>query len=109
MTNRHVAAGFTRSDGNSGWVFRSGMTARVDTTEELQLAGAAPGDGSFEYEVTEVLGIHREADMASRYRCGRRSLRRHLLMDPEPLYANASPASLRPPRALRTRRSPRRG
>ncbi|MFG2998979.1 trypsin-like serine peptidase [Streptomyces sp. NPDC048340] len=64
MTNRHVAAEFTRSDGNSGWVFRPGMTARVDTAEELPLAGTAPGDGSFEYEVTGVLGIHREADMA---------------------------------------------
>ncbi|MBT2459517.1 serine protease [Streptomyces sp. ISL-86] len=60
MTNRHVAAEFTRADG-AGWTFRDGMSARMDLAEELD---AAPGDGSFEYEITEVVGIHPDVDMA---------------------------------------------
>ncbi|MET9964026.1 serine protease [Streptomyces sp. NPDC006326] len=60
MTNRHVAAEFSRGDG-AGWSFRQGMSARLDLAEEF---GAAPGDGSLEYAVTEVVGIHPEVDMA---------------------------------------------
>ncbi|WP_308072278.1 trypsin-like serine peptidase [Streptomyces bambusae] len=61
MTNRHVAAEFARGDAD-GAVFREGMTARIDTAEERGLspvAGASP-----EYEVTEILGIHRDVDLA---------------------------------------------
>ncbi|MEV8533330.1 serine protease [Streptomyces sp. NPDC051211] len=61
MTNRHVAAEFTRSDGGGGFTFRPGMGARIDTREEL---GAPASDGSFEFNVTEVVGIHSEVDMA---------------------------------------------
>lgn len=59
MTNRHVAVEFARSDGG-GWGFQQGMAARLDTAEEY---GALPGGGPA-YEVTEVVGIHPEADMA---------------------------------------------
>ncbi|CAM5652040.1 hypothetical protein GCM10010343_35550 [Streptomyces avidinii] len=61
MTNRHVAAEFTRADGEGGFTFRHGMGARVDTAEEL---GAAADDDSFEFDVTEVIGIHPDVDMA---------------------------------------------
>lgn len=60
MTNRHVAAEFTRADG-AGWTFRDGMGARMDLAEEL---ATAPGDSSFEYRITEVVGIHPDVDMA---------------------------------------------
>ncbi|MGW1769364.1 trypsin-like serine peptidase [Streptomyces sp. NPDC002073] len=60
MTNRHVAAEFARGD-SAGATFRQGMSARVDTGEEF---GITSVDGSPEYEVTEVLGIHSEVDMA---------------------------------------------
>ncbi|MFE1410015.1 trypsin-like serine peptidase [Streptomyces sp. NPDC085524] len=61
MTNRHVAAEFAHADGRGGFAFRQGMGARIDTAEEL---GAPAADGSFEFDVTEVLGIHRDVDMA---------------------------------------------
>lgn len=61
MTNRHVAAEFAHADGRGGFVFRQGMGARIDTAEEL---GAPPADGSFAFDVTEVLGIHQDVDMA---------------------------------------------
>ncbi|QES51255.1 serine protease [Streptomyces venezuelae] len=61
MTNRHVAAEFTRADGRGGFSFRPGMGARIDTAEEL---GGPVSDGSFEFAVTEVLGIHPQVDMA---------------------------------------------
>jgi hypothetical protein len=68
MTNRHVANEFARSDGQGGWTFRHGMSARIDTVEELTTpAPATPGprtDGSFEFAVTEVIGIHQDADLA---------------------------------------------
>ncbi|MFD9302533.1 trypsin-like serine peptidase [Streptomyces sp. NPDC060048] len=61
MTNRHVATEFSRADGEGGFTFRQNMRARIDTAEEL---GAPVGDGSFEFEVTEVIGIHQDVDMA---------------------------------------------
>ncbi|MEV7521977.1 serine protease [Streptomyces sp. NPDC091371] len=61
MTNRHVAAEFARADSAGGFVFRQGMGARIDTAEEL---GAPAADGSFEFDVTEVLGMHQDVDMA---------------------------------------------
>ncbi|MFG2294257.1 trypsin-like serine peptidase [Streptomyces sp. NPDC048603] len=61
MTNRHVAAEFTRTDGQGGFTFRPGVGARIDTVEEL---GAPPSDRSFEFAVTGVVGIHRDVDMA---------------------------------------------
>ncbi|MBW5482777.1 trypsin-like serine peptidase [Streptomyces bambusae] len=61
MTNRHVAAEFSRSDGQGTFTFRQGMGARIDTAEEL---GAPPSDGTFEFAVTEIIGIHRDVDMA---------------------------------------------
>ncbi|MFD7627346.1 trypsin-like serine peptidase [Streptomyces sp. NPDC059851] len=60
MTNRHVADEFAREDGTA-WSFRPGVTARLDLAEELS---AVPGDGSMEFEVTEVIGIHPEVDLA---------------------------------------------
>ncbi|MFF9838246.1 trypsin-like serine peptidase [Streptomyces sp. NPDC013740] len=66
MTNRHVAAEFSRAEG-AGWTFQEGMSARVDPGEELPLP-AAPGPvatpESPAYEITEVIGIHPELDMA---------------------------------------------
>ncbi|MFJ3921876.1 trypsin-like serine peptidase [Streptomyces sp. NPDC090022] len=61
MTNRHVAAEFTRADGQGGFGFRAGMGARIDTAEEL---GAPASDHSLEFTVTGVIGIHEEVDMA---------------------------------------------
>lgn len=60
MTNRHVAVEFSTGDG-AGWTFRRGMGARLDLAEEL---AAVPGDGSLEFAVTEVVGIHPDVDMA---------------------------------------------
>ncbi|GAA3379130.1 hypothetical protein GCM10020367_61460 [Streptomyces sannanensis] len=61
MTNRHVAVEFARADGNGGWTFREGISARVDTAEEV---GGEPGDGPPEFDITDVLGIHQDVDMA---------------------------------------------
>ncbi|MCB5183349.1 trypsin-like serine peptidase [Streptomyces antimicrobicus] len=60
MTNRHVAAEFGRADGSGGFVFRDGMTARVDTAEEFD----APESDAFEFAVTGIIGIHQVVDMA---------------------------------------------
>ncbi|MFD7256992.1 trypsin-like serine peptidase [Streptomyces sp. NPDC059874] len=62
MTNRHVAVEFAHADGGGGFAFRQGMGARVDTGEEF---GAPAGaGGAFEFEVTGVIGIHQDVDMA---------------------------------------------
>ncbi|MFB7405765.1 trypsin-like serine peptidase [Streptomyces sp. NPDC056202] len=64
MTNRHVAVEFARSaDGDGRWTFDHGMSARVDPAEELPLAGEPPGV-SVPYEITEIIGIHPDVDMA---------------------------------------------
>ncbi|MFD9049438.1 trypsin-like serine peptidase [Streptomyces zaomyceticus] len=64
MTNRHVAVEFSRSgDGDGRWTFASGMSARIDPAEELPVEGAPPG-ASTPYEVTEVIGIHPDVDLA---------------------------------------------
>ncbi|MFE9841736.1 trypsin-like serine peptidase [Streptomyces goshikiensis] len=68
MTNRHVAAEFSRGDGE-GWSFRQGMSARLDLAEELGAgSGAGPGGDTgaeaFTYGITEVVGIHPRVDMA---------------------------------------------
>ncbi|RSS79100.1 serine protease [Streptomyces sp. WAC06614] len=60
MTNRHVAAEFGRADGAGGFVFREGMTARVDTAEEFD----APETDALEFAVTGIVGIHQNVDMA---------------------------------------------
>lgn len=66
MTNRHVAAEFSRAEG-AGWTFQEGMTARVDPGEELPVPpapGPVPAAGPLPYEITEVIGIHPDVDMA---------------------------------------------
>ncbi|MEU7026059.1 serine protease [Streptomyces sp. NPDC046275] len=66
MTNRHVAVEFSRAEG-AGWSFRQGMTARVDPGEELpapQAPGPVPAAGPLPYEITGVIGIHPEVDLA---------------------------------------------
>ncbi|WMX44055.1 serine protease [Streptomyces roseicoloratus] len=66
MTNRHVAAEFSRAE-DAGWTFQEGMTARVDPGEELpahQAPGPVPSACPLPYEVTEVIGIHPDVDMA---------------------------------------------
>ncbi|MEF9886527.1 trypsin-like serine peptidase [Streptomyces sp. P9-A4] len=67
MTNRHVAAEFSRFEENGGkggrWNFAYGMSARVDPAEELPVDGAAAG-ASAAYEITEIIGIHPDVDMA---------------------------------------------
>ena len=57
MTNRHVALEFCSRSG-SAWTFRPGMTSRVDFLRE-EGRGA-----SLEFEVTSVIGIHEERDLA---------------------------------------------
>ncbi|MFF8275712.1 trypsin-like serine peptidase [Streptomyces lateritius] len=73
MTNRHVAVEFSRAE-EAGWSFQQGMSARVDPGEELPSApgpepGLAPGLGApaaapLPYEITDVIGIHPDVDMA---------------------------------------------
>ncbi|MEV0374705.1 serine protease [Streptomyces sp. NPDC050636] len=60
MTNRHVALEFARGDG-TGWTFQQGMSAQLDMAEEY---GATPGAMPPAYNITEVLGIHEDVDMA---------------------------------------------
>ncbi|MCH0538916.1 trypsin-like peptidase domain-containing protein [Streptomyces sp. MUM 203J] len=60
MTNRHVAAEFTRGDG-AAWTFQPGLSADLDLAREF---GRLPGTGGPAYALTEVIGIHDEADMA---------------------------------------------
>ncbi|WP_240134629.1 trypsin-like serine peptidase [Streptomyces sp. MUM 178J] len=60
MTNRHVAVEFARGDA-AGWTFQQGVSAELDFAEEF---GTLPGTASPTFAVTEVLGIHPEADMA---------------------------------------------
>ncbi|WP_426367312.1 trypsin-like serine peptidase [Streptomyces sp. E-08] len=62
MTNRHVAAEFSRFEGEQ-WTLEFGMSARVDPAEELPVAGAPPGP-SVAYEITDVIGVHPDVDMA---------------------------------------------
>ncbi|MGW1375961.1 trypsin-like serine peptidase [Streptomyces sp. NPDC002446] len=60
LTNRHVAAEFTRGDA-AGWTFQPGITASVDMGEEY---GGAAGGGGPSFDVVEVLGIHEDVDLA---------------------------------------------
>ncbi|HWS37659.1 MAG TPA: serine protease [Actinoplanes sp.] len=57
ITNRHVALEFAAADG-ARWNFRSGMSARLDLNEEH---GALD---PVEFEVTGILGIHSDHDLA---------------------------------------------
>lgn len=57
MTNRHVAREFCARAGDD-WVFRPGMTARIDFREEL--GGYAP----MEFEIAGVIGVHEDRDLA---------------------------------------------
>ncbi|MGW6564162.1 trypsin-like serine peptidase [Streptomyces sp. NPDC054975] len=63
MTNRHVAVEFSRAE-EAGWSFQQGMSARVDPGEELATAPVGAAAGPPPYEVTEVIGIHPDVDMA---------------------------------------------
>ncbi|MFF2807883.1 trypsin-like serine peptidase [Streptomyces sp. NPDC058000] len=62
MTNRHVAVEFARTAGED-WVFQQGLGATLDLGEEYG-SGPEPADGGPSYEVTEVLGIHEDVDLA---------------------------------------------
>ncbi|MFE2556986.1 trypsin-like serine peptidase [Streptomyces sp. NPDC059352] len=81
MTNRHVAAEFSRFEGERGrWSFEYGMSARVDPAEELPVdtdtapplsdpilsapAPPSPAPAPTPYEITEIIGIHPDVDMA---------------------------------------------
>ena len=57
MTNRHVAREFCSRDGDK-WVFRRGMTTRIDFLEELG------STSTLEFEITEAIGIHDDHDLA---------------------------------------------
>ncbi|OEJ97853.1 trypsin-like serine peptidase [Streptomyces thermolilacinus] len=61
MTNRHVALEFAADDGASAWTFQPGLGAAMDLAREF---GALPGVGGLTYAVTEVIGVHRDVDMA---------------------------------------------
>lgn len=58
MTNRHVAVQFSKRESGVGWVFKSGMRARIDFLEEM---GSTT---SLEFSCTEVIGIHSRVDLA---------------------------------------------
>ena len=58
MTNRHVANEFGQSEGAGAWTFKQGMTTRLDFREEL--GSTTP----LEFEITGILGIHDEHDLA---------------------------------------------
>ncbi|MFK0296749.1 trypsin-like serine peptidase [Streptomyces sp. NPDC090442] len=62
MTNRHVAAEFARCAGD-GWGFQPGLRAAL-VLGEGRGSGAEPADDEPSYEVTEVLGVHEEVDLA---------------------------------------------
>ncbi|MEU3691272.1 trypsin-like serine peptidase [Streptomyces narbonensis] len=67
MTNRHVAAEFSRFEADRDrWTFEFGMSARVDPAEELPVDGDDPvvAPPSVSYEITEIIGIHPDVDMA---------------------------------------------
>ena len=57
MTNRHVAQEFCSRTGGD-WVFRSGMTSRIDFLKELG------STASMEFEITGVIGVHEDRDLA---------------------------------------------
>jgi S1-C subfamily serine protease len=57
MTNRHVAQEFCSQMG-SEWVFRSGMTSRID------FLGERDSTASLEFAITSVIGIHEDRDLA---------------------------------------------
>ncbi|MFJ3906012.1 trypsin-like serine peptidase [Streptomyces sp. NPDC090025] len=66
MTNRHVAAEFSRAD-DAGWTFQDGMSARIDPGEEQPghpAPGPVPTADTRPYEVVEVTGIHPDVDLA---------------------------------------------
>ena len=58
MTNRHVAEVFCQMVQYRRWVFKPGMTARVDYVEEL----GAPKPA--EFTLTRVIGVHETHDMS---------------------------------------------
>ncbi|MFE5709807.1 trypsin-like serine peptidase [Streptomyces sp. NPDC056501] len=66
MTNRHVAAEFSRFEADRDrWTFEFGMSARVDPAEELPVDGdPVTAASSTPYEITEIIGIHPDVDMA---------------------------------------------
>ncbi|MGH3546809.1 MAG: trypsin-like serine peptidase [Pseudonocardiaceae bacterium] len=57
MTNRHVAREFCSRAGGD-WVFRPGMTSRIDFLKELG------STASMEFEITGVIGVHEDRDLA---------------------------------------------
>ncbi|KUL51439.1 hypothetical protein ADL22_06505 [Streptomyces sp. NRRL F-4489] len=62
MTNRHVAVEFARGTGDD-WVFQQGLGAALDIGEECR-SGPETADGGPSYEVTGVLGVHEDVDLA---------------------------------------------
>ncbi|MER6917107.1 serine protease [Streptomyces sp. NPDC000594] len=63
MTNRHVAAEFSRESG-AGWTFQEGMSARITPAEEYHRPGEGGAGDGVAYRVTGVIGIHPELDLA---------------------------------------------
>jgi len=57
MTNRHVADEFCARKGER-WTFRQGMTPRIDFLAERGRTA------TFEFEITETIGIHEQHDLA---------------------------------------------
>ncbi|MFF9850682.1 trypsin-like serine peptidase [Streptomyces litmocidini] len=62
MTTRHVAAEFIRLEGER-WMLEFGVSARVDPAEEPPAEGE-PAGPSVPYEITDVIGVHPDVDMA---------------------------------------------
>jgi hypothetical protein len=83
MTNRHVTREFCSRDGDK-WVFRHGMTTRIDFLEELG------STSTLEFEITEAIGIHDDYDLAL-LRVEQSSSDGHVLPDPLPIAATELP------------------
>jgi len=81
VTNRHVAIEFSQADGGR-WSFRPGMSSRLDLREEM--GSVAP----LEFEVTGVIGVHEQHDLAL-LRVEATSPDGQALPDPLPVAATA--------------------
>jgi hypothetical protein len=85
MTARSVAEQLCEQDESKRWAFKSGITAQIDFGEELEESPTT------EYELTEIIGVHPELDLAL-FRVERASSQGNPL--PEPLtLASRAPRS----------------
>jgi hypothetical protein len=91
MTARSVAAELGELNESDGWVFKPGLTAQIDFGEELEQSPAT------EFELTDIIGIHPELDLAL-FRVERASSAGNPL--PEPLVLASQAPSTRAARRV---------